>query len=49
MNKYEVKNRHNQKLSIVVSDKQLDKLVFVTHGLGGWKEAEHLELIRDTY
>lgn len=44
MNKLFIKNRHGQKLSVLVEgEENKGGLAFVMHGLGGFKEQKHIE------
>ncbi len=49
MNKFELKNRHNEKIVGIVENLSGKKLVFVVHGLSGHKEQLHLENIAKTF
>lgn len=50
MQKLFIKNRQGQKISVVVEKSPNQKgLAFVMHGLGGFKEAEHLRTFGDAF
>lgn len=45
-----INNRNNQKVSVIVEHNENDTdLVFVMHGLGGFKEQYHVKTIADTF
>jgi pimeloyl-ACP methyl ester carboxylesterase len=45
-----IKNRDNKKIAVVVDEKQNSKgLVFVMHGLGGFKEQPHIQTFADAF
>jgi alpha-beta hydrolase superfamily lysophospholipase len=50
MEKIFIKNRHNQKIVVVVNKHNNTKgLAFVMHGLGGFKEQPHIQLLAHTF
>ena len=50
MQKIFIKNRKDQKVSVIIEEVEAPKgLVFVMHGLGGYKEQAHLEMIADLF
>jgi uncharacterized protein len=50
MEKLFIKNRHNKNIAVILekSDKQVG-LAFVIHGLGGFKEQEHIQTMADSF
>ena len=45
-----IKNRHEKKIAVVVRQSSHQKgLVFVMHGLGGFKEQPHIQTFADTF
>ena len=45
-----IKNRHNKKIAVVVEKNKNPKgLVFVMHGLGGFKEQKHIQTFADAF
>ncbi len=48
MEKFFIKNRHNQKIAVIVDEGNAG-LVFVMHGLGGFKEQKHIEAIASAF
>ena len=50
MQKVFIKNRKDQKVSVIIEEVEAPKgLAFVMHGLGGFKEQAHLEMIADLF
>src|SRR3989338_2743646 len=50
MKKVFIKNRKGQKLAIILQEAENSKgLVFVMHGLGGFKEQPHIQVIADAF
>ena len=50
MQKVFIKNRKGLKISVLVETAENQKgLAFVMHGLGGFKEQAHLEMIADLF
>ena len=49
MRKKQIKNRYGLELFLTIHAQHNKKLVFIVHGLGGWKEEDSLEIIRDMY
>lgn len=50
MQKIFINNRKEQKIAVIVEEAEAPKgLVFVMHGLGGFKEQTHLEMIADLF
>lgn len=50
MQKVFIKNRKDQKVAVIVEEAEAPKgLVFVMHGLGGFKEQAHLKMIADLF
>ena len=50
MQKVFIKNRKDQKVAVIVEEVETPKgLAFVMHGLGGFKEQAHLEMIADLF
>ena len=50
MQKVFIKNRKDQKVSVIIEEVETPKgLAFVMHGLGGFKEQAHLEMIADLF
>jgi len=45
MIKFKLKNRHNEKIAGIVENLEGSRLVFVVHGLSGYKEQLHIENI----
>src|SRR3989344_3541094 len=45
-----IKNRNNKKIAVVIDENQNPKgLVFVMHGLGGFKEQKHIQTFADAF
>lgn len=50
MKKLKIKNRKDQQIVVLVEESKKSKgLVFVVHGLGGFKEEEHIKVITDVF
>ncbi len=50
MNKLLIKNRHNLKISLVTNEHPSSKgIVFIIHGLGGFKEQPHIQLVTQIF
>ncbi|HKK54538.1 MAG TPA: alpha/beta fold hydrolase [Patescibacteria group bacterium] len=50
MKKIFIKNRKNQKVSVIIEKAQKQKgLIFIMHGLGGFKEQPHLEIFAEAF
>lgn len=49
MQKLFIKNRYNQKICVVVNEQPGEKLVFIEHGLGGFKEQVHLQALESVF
>jgi pimeloyl-ACP methyl ester carboxylesterase len=50
MNKFFIKNRKGQKISVILEQAENSKgLVFVMHGLGGFKEQDHIATFADAF
>lgn len=50
MQKIFIKNRKDQKVAVIIEEVEAPKgLAFVMHGLGGFKEQAHLEMIADLF
>jgi len=50
MEKLCIKNRKDQKISVILDRDETQKgLVFVMHGLGGFKEQDHLQTLADAF
>lgn len=50
MQKVFIKNRKDQKVAVILEEAEAQKgLAFVMHGLGGFKEQAHLEMIADLF
>ena len=50
MQKIFIKNRKDQKVSVIIEEVEAPKgLAFVMHGLGGYKEQPHLEAITESF
>jgi len=44
-----IKNRKDQKISVLVEAQKSNGLAFVMHGLGGFKEQPHIQVIADAF
>ncbi len=50
MQKLFIKNRHDQKIAVAVNETPEAKgLVFIEHGLGGFKEQPHIQAVAETF
>lgn len=50
MEKITIKNRKGQKIAVILEESENSKgLVFVMHGLGGFKEQPHIETFADAF
>jgi len=50
MNKIFIQNRKDQKISVMIEKSKDQKgLVFIMHGLGGFKEQPHLEIVAEAF
>lgn len=50
MEKIFIKNRHGQKICVVINEHaESSKLVFIEHGLGGFKEQPHLQALESVF
>jgi alpha/beta superfamily hydrolase len=50
MEKIFIKNRQNQNIAIVINKHENSKgIAFIMHGLGGFKEQPHIQLMASTF
>lgn len=50
MEKFFIKNKHGEKISVTLDiSKNSKRLVFVMHGLGGFKEQDHIKTFADAF